>query len=230
MSSGGGRWPVVAIDGPAGAGKSTVARRAADLLGFHFLDTGATYRAATWNALQKGIDLTDGPALAAATRSMDVRLCGDAGQPAVTVDGVDVTEAIRSPAVTQQIFRLADNPEVREHLVALQRHLADGRPTVAEGRDMGTVVFPDAACKVFLVASVAERVRRRTAELATKGLAVDPVRVRQEIEERDRRDASRPVGALRQAPDAVVLDTSDMTPEEAAAAIAESAREVYDLV
>ncbi len=219
------RAPVIAIDGPAGAGKSTVARRTAELLGFHFLDTGATYRAATWNALHQKLDLDDSAALAEATRGMKLEVLEEGGRQTVLVNGHDATEAIRSPEVTQKIYYLADNPAVRQHLVELQRQLAAGQPTVAEGRDIGTVVFPDATCKIYLEASVPERVRRRTAELAAKGIRADAETVAADIEDRDRRDKARPVGALRKAPGAVLLDTSHMTPDQAARAIAAIAKE-----
>ncbi|HRK35481.1 MAG TPA: (d)CMP kinase, partial [Candidatus Hydrogenedentes bacterium] len=140
---------IVAIDGPAGAGKSTVARSVADALGFAYLDTGAMYRAATWNAMQQGVDLDDSRALAGATRRMKLELDEHDGKLRVVVNGQDISNAIRTPEVTRCIAKLDHNAEVRAHLVDLQREIGAQRPTVAEGRDMGTVVFPAAKCKIY---------------------------------------------------------------------------------
>lgn len=215
---------IVAIDGPAGAGKSTVARRVAAALGYAFLDTGAMYRAATWWALHEGVNLDNAMATAAATRAMDFELSEEDGVPRVRVNGVDVTEAIRSPEVTREIYRLDQNPGVREHLVMLQRALGAKGPTVAEGRDMGTVVFPDARCKVYLDASLEERARRRGAELKAKGIAVDLDGLQEEIRERDRKAMTRAVSPLRRAPGAVVIDTSRMSIDKVVAEIVRLAR------
>ncbi|MCC6156005.1 MAG: (d)CMP kinase, partial [Candidatus Hydrogenedentes bacterium] len=155
---------VLAIDGPAGAGKSTVARRVAETLGFAFLDTGAMYRAATWNAIHRGIDMDDGDALAEATRAMKLVIRESVQGQTVHVDGRDITQAIRTPDVTKRIAKLDHNAAVRAHLVELQRAFGARGRTVAEGRDMGTVVFPAAKCKVYLDASLDERARRRARE------------------------------------------------------------------
>ena len=215
---------IVAIDGPAGAGKSTVARRVADTLGFAFLDTGAMYRAATWRALHNRVDLTDADALVASTRAMDLEMNEQDGAQRVFVDGDDVTEAIRSLEVTEQIWRLDQNRHVRAHLVRLQRDFGARRPTVAEGRDMGTVVFPKAKCKVYLDASLDARTQRRARELEAKGTPTDLDALRKSIHERDLRDCTREVSPLRRADDAVLLDTTALTVDEVVNAIVDLAR------
>ena len=215
---------IVAIDGPAGAGKSTVAKRVAQALDFAFLDTGAMYRAATWWALDQAVDLDDPNAVAAAIRAMPLDLHEENGALKVIVAGRDITEAIRSPEVTRQIHKLDENPQVREHLVELQRAYAARGPTVAEGRDMGTVVFPKAKVKVFLDASLDERARRRAAELASKGIKIDQDRIRAEIHERDEQNRRRKTSPLRQAEGAVRIDTTHLTIDEAVDAVVRLAR------
>lgn len=215
---------IVAIDGPAGAGKSTAARRVAHELGFAFLDTGAMYRAATWRALENGVDLETPSAIAASTRAMDLRLEETEGGLLVYVDGNDVTQAIRTPEVTRCIFHIDQNPEVRQQLVLLQRAFAQRGPTVAEGRDMGTVVFPEARCKIFLDASLDERARRRTRELQQKGAPADFDEVRRDMAERDEKSRTRAVAPLRCASGALRLDTTGMTLDNVVARIAAEAR------
>ena len=216
---------IVAIDGPAGAGKSTVARRVARELGMAFLDTGAMYRAATWRALKEGIAMDDPDALTASTSSMKYALMGDEGAPRVMVDGQDMTKQIRTHEVTDNIRHLDGIPGLRAHLVALQREIASRRPTVAEGRDMGTVVFPDAKCKVFLDASLDSRTRRRAGELGGAADDVDLARLRDDIHRRDENDRSRAASPLRPADDAIIIDTTDMSLDEVTAAIVALARE-----
>jgi cytidylate kinase len=216
---------IVAIDGPAGAGKSTAARRAACALRFAFLDTGAMYRAATWWALQQGIDLDAPAALAASTRAMDLELLETDGGMRVLVNGTDVSEAIRTPEVTRVIYKLDQNPEVRRHLVHLQRRFGERRPTVAEGRDIGTVVFPRAKCKVYLDASLETRARRRAAELEAKGIDVDLERLQAEIRERDHQSMTREDSPLCRAEDAILLDTSGLTLDEVVDRLVQLARE-----
>jgi cytidylate kinase len=215
---------VVAIDGPAGAGKSTVAKRVAQALGWAFLDTGAMYRAATWRALHGGVNLDDPAAVAASTRAMRLEMGEENGVLRVRVDGEDVTEGVRSPEVTGQIYTLDENPEVRAHLAALQRAWGALRPTVAEGRDMGTVVFPKAQCKVFLDASLEERTRRRAAELVAKEGKVDMAALREAIRVRDEKNATRAIAPLRCAEDAVVVDSTSMTLDEVVDRIVRLAR------
>jgi cytidylate kinase len=216
---------IVAIDGPAGAGKSTVARKVADRLGYAFLDTGAMYRAATWLALESGVDMNDGDALAAITRSMELDLREEDGRQQVMVGGKDISHAIRTPEVTRQISTLDHNPNVRAHLVALQQSIGARRPTVAEGRDIGTVVFPHAACKIYLDASLEERTRRRALEFEKKGIAFDPTKLMEDIRQRDLRDMSRSVGPLRKADDAVLVETDGLTPDEVVELIVRLARD-----
>jgi len=194
---------VVAIDGPAGAGKSSVARGAAEALGFTYLDSGAMYRAVALSALERGV----APASVAGSLRIDVR-------DRVLVDERDVTEAIRAPEVSEAASRAAADPAVREAMVAEQRRLLATGDWVAEGRDIGTVVAPDAAVKVFLTASPEERARRRAAELR-----VDPAVVLRELTIRDERDSTRTASPLIAAPDAVVLDTTGLALDEVVARV-----------
>lgn len=210
---------VVAIDGPAGAGKSSAAREAARRLGMAFLDTGAMYRAATWRALTHRVNLDDPAALAASTCAMKLNLVPTDHGLRIEVDGVDVTSAIRSPEVTRNIRHLDAIPAVRDRLVELQREFASKGPTVAEGRDMGTVVFPRARCKIFLDASVEERTRRRAEQLRSEGSHVDIPALQAEIAARDHNDRTRNVAPLRPAPDAVILDTTRMNFDQVVAEI-----------
>jgi cytidylate kinase len=198
---------IVTIDGPAGAGKSTTARALAERLGFQFLDTGAMYRAVTWRCLSQQIDLGDEPAVAAAALRMTLRLEGER----VFVDGVEATHAIRTTEITDASRFVAANNAVREHLVELQRRLAAGRDVVTEGRDQGTVAFPDAQCKIFLVAAPHERALRRQRDLAARGENVPVAEILEQQSQRDRRDEQREFGALRPAADAITVDTSNMT-------------------
>lgn len=216
---------IVAIDGPAGAGKSSTARRVAEALGFAFLDTGAMYRAATWWALHQGIDLNDAEALAKSTSAMQLDLSEQNGRQCVRVGGMDVTDAIRTPEVTRLIFKLDQNSMVRRCLVDLQREAGAKRPTVAEGRDIGTIVFPKARCKIYLDASLDERTRRRARELEAKGSAVDAAALRAEIHDRDEKARNRADSPLRQADDAVLVDTTYLSPDEVVADIVRLARE-----
>jgi cytidylate kinase len=199
---------IVAIDGPAGAGKSTVAREAARRLGMRFLDTGAMYRAATWWAMHSHVSFRDTGALAESTRTMPLELIERDGGLIVRVGGTDVSQAIRTPEVTRNIRHLDGVPAVRAHLVQLQREFAARGPTVAEGRDMGTVVFPKARCKIFLDASIGERALRRALELEAKGHPVDRAALEAEIAARDDNDRNRAVAPLRAAPDATIVDTT----------------------
>lgn len=215
---------VIAIDGPAGAGKSTVARRVSQLLGLLFLDTGAMYRALTWKALQQGLDLADEGALARLARESRIELVASDGGDRVRIDGRDVTDAIRSPEVTRRVSEVARVPAVREHLVALQQAMGQGGGVVAEGRDIGTVVFPAADLKIFLVASPAERARRRARDLEKAGHAVDLASLEAEIARRDSLDSNRAHSPLRPAADAVLVDSDRLSADEVVATIMERAR------
>jgi cytidylate kinase len=207
---------VIAIDGPAGAGKSTVARAVAAKLGFTYLDSGAMYRCAALAALEAGADLDDGEALGRLADGLAIELRGGR----VELDGRDVGTAIREPRVTEAASRVSVHPPVRAAMVARQRALiAEGR-YVAEGRDIGTVVSPDSPLKVFLTASAAERARRRAAQSGEDEASVLAAQA-----ERDGRDESREHGALRPAEDAIEIDTTDLTLDEVVARVVALARE-----
>lgn len=216
---------ILAIDGPAGAGKSSTAKQAARLLGFAFLDTGAMYRAATWHALQQGLDLDDPEAMAASTRGMDLDIQEHPGGQKVFVNGNDVTAAIRTPEITRLIYKLDQNPEVRRHLVALQQRFGERQPTVAEGRDIGTVVFPKSKCKIYMDAAIEERARRRALEMEQKGIAVDIAQLCADIAERDRQSMERKDSPLRRADDAVLLDTTRLNFDQSVAEVLRIAKE-----
>jgi CMP/dCMP kinase len=207
---------VIAIDGPAGAGKSTVARAVARALGATYLDSGAMYRCVALSALRQGADLDDGAGLGALARDLAVSL----GDGRIDLDGVDVTDAIREPEVSAAASRVSVHPEVRNAMVERQRSLIASGDYVAEGRDIGTVVSPDAPLKVFLNAAPAERARRRAAQTGE-----DAGEVLAAQERRDSRDRERRHGALRAAEDAVEIDTSGLSVDEVTERVVELARE-----
>jgi len=216
---------VVAIDGPAGAGKSTVAKALALRLGYTFLDSGALYRAGAWAALRRGIGWSDGHALGQLIHDLDIRFDGRDDANHITVDGEDVTDEIRRPEISEGASQVSAFVEVRAGLLALQRRIGASGRVVAEGRDMGTVVFPDARAKFFLTAPVEERARRRTSELAEKKRPQDFDVVLAEMLLRDQRDSTRAVAPLRRAEDAIEIDTAGLTPEEVVAGMAAIVRE-----
>ncbi len=209
------------MDGPAAAGKSTVARALARRLGFQYLDTGAMYRAATYRALSAGVDVEDADALARAVAGCRIELGPADGGMRVLCDGRDVTAEIRSPEVTQNVYRLADQPAVRQILIEQQRAFARGRDVVAEGRDQGTEVFPDAAVKFYLDASFDVRARRRLIDVAGAGAPARLEEVTEQMADRDARDRRRPMGALRQGEDMVCIDSTDMSVDQVVAAMLE---------
>ncbi|MBM3634155.1 MAG: (d)CMP kinase [Actinobacteria bacterium] len=217
---------IVAIDGPAGAGKSTVARAVAGALGVGYLDTGAMYRALTLVALRDGVAIDDGPELAELARTHPVSLEGGPGGARVMMRGDDVTMAIREADVTAAVSEVAAHPEVRSALVARQRQIMEHGDWVCDGRDIGSVVFPEAEVKVFLTASVDERARRRHAELAARGERVDLRVIRDDVERRDHADSSRAASPLVVADGAVVVDTTGIRIDEVVTRIASMAREV----
>lgn len=226
MSVGAGASPTlraIAIDGPAGTGKSTVARRVADRLGLAQLDTGAMYRAIAWAVLQAGVDPADDAGVAAVAEGCTVTLHGDGAEPAsVFADGVEVTRAIRSKVVTDAVSAVAANPAVRVRLRSLQRTwVLDRSGGVLEGRDIGTVVLPDACVKVFLTARPEVRAARRAQEATENGVAVDVAAVAADLARRDHLDSTRHDSPLRAADDATVIDTSDLDIDDVVEQIAE---------
>jgi cytidylate kinase len=212
---------IVTIDGPAGAGKSSTARELARRLGFQFLDTGAMYRAVTWQCLKNNIDLRDEEAVAEAARRGNFLF--ESGR--VIVDGAEVTREIRRSAVTDQTRFIAGNNRVRAQLVELQRRLAAVGDVVTEGRDQGTVAFPHAECKFYLTASPLKRALRRQSDLAQGGEQVPLEEILAQQEGRDQRDANREYGALKPAPDAIPIDTSDLGFDEVVQTMEEIVRQ-----
>jgi cytidylate kinase len=199
------------VDGPAAAGKSTVARELARRLGFRYLDSGAMYRALTWKALHSGVDLGDPAGLAGLAGRARVELLLDTAGLRVLCDGEDITRQIRSEAVTGSICHLADEPEVRKALIEQQRAFGQRHDLVAEGRDQGTEVFPGAELKFYLDASLRERARRRLKDLMASGCGTTLEAVERRLAERDAQDRSRPMGALRREDDMVLVDSTDLT-------------------
>jgi cytidylate kinase len=199
--------PVIAIDGPAASGKGTIAEGVARALGFHLLDSGSLYRLVALAALETGVAADDEAALALTARGLDATFVGGR----ILCSGRDVGEAIRSEAVSATASRVAVHPTVRAALIDRQRAFRRAPGLVADGRDMGTVVFPDARLKVFLTASAEERARRRHKQLIKKGISSTIQSLLRDIRERDARDAARVAAPLKPASDAVILDTTDMT-------------------
>lgn len=211
---------IVTIDGPAGAGKSSVAKKLADSLGFAFLDTGAMYRCVTLQCLERGVDLNDASGVLETARKCEIEF-RDKG---VFANGVDVTDAIRDIAVSSAIKFIADNIEVREIMVKAQQAWAVGKDAVTEGRDQGTVVFPDAECKIFLTASAEERASRRCRQLLALNKEANYEAILTAQKERDRHDASRPVGGLLAAKDALHVNTDCLSEEQVLARLIEIVR------
>jgi cytidylate kinase len=216
---------IIAIDGPAGAGKSTAARGVAARLGYLYIDTGAMYRAVALKALREQLDLNDPEALSAAAASADIRMETADGASRVWLDGEEVTREIRSPAVSEAASRVSVIPGVRRAMVGLQRRWGEQGGVVMEGRDIGSVVFPEADLKLFLDASPAERARRRTAELGAQGVPVSTEQVAREMAERDARDRSRASSPLTHAPGAILLFTDGLEAAEVVEQIVQLCRE-----
>jgi CMP/dCMP kinase len=212
---------IITIDGPAGAGKSSAAKLLAQRLGFDFLDTGAMYRAVTLAALRGHLDLNDQDALARLLDTLQLDL--PAGQ--VMLNGEDITDLIRTPEITAASAPIASGPVVRRRLVEWQRRIAQGRNIVCEGRDQGTVVFPQAECKFFLVAEPAERARRRQRELAARGETATLAEVLAAQQARDARDAARDIAPMVPAADALVLDNTPWTLTEVVARMEQEVRQ-----
>lgn len=211
--------PIVAIDGPAGAGKSTVARMVADRLGYLYIDTGAMYRAVAWKVLEEKLPLSDEGKITALANKLDIHFEKQDDAQHIYADSEDVTEAIRTPEATRLSSPVSAIHGVRKRMVELQRKMGEEGGIVMEGRDIGTVVFPGAEVKVFLTASATERAQRRTLELKSKGVEADVEQIAAEIRERDLRDSSRKHAPLKQASDAVLIETDSMSAEQVAEAI-----------
>lgn len=209
----------VAIDGPAGAGKSTIARAAAAQLGFVYVDTGALYRTIGLAVCRRGIDGTDVRGILATLPEIQVGLTYQDGAQHVLLDGEDVSDAIRTPQISTYASQVSSVPEVRAYLLDLQRDLARRQSVIMDGRDIGTVILPDAKVKIFLTASPEKRAARRCAELREKGQDVTVEGILADMERRDALDASRAVAPLKQAEDAVLVDTSDLTLEQSIEAV-----------
>jgi CMP/dCMP kinase len=212
---------IIAVDGPSGSGKSSVCRGVARALGLRYLDTGAMYRALTWWMLRAGVPVDDQAAVAARVAEADLGCDTDPDAPGITVDGVDVSGPIRTPEVTAAVSAVAAVPEVRERLVAEQRRIIGDGGIVVEGRDIGTVVAPEASVKIFLTASADERARRRNAELA--GASVTATQAA--MARRDRLDSTRQASPLARAAGAVELDTTSLGLDEVIAEVLRVARE-----
>lgn len=215
---------VVAIDGPAGAGKSTAAKLLAQRLGYALLDTGAIYRTLALLARREGIDWGDGPGVAGLAQTLEISFAFEDGTNHVFLRGADISKEIRVPEISDGASRVSALPEVRAALLDLQRRLAEAGGVVVEGRDIGTVVFPHAPAKFFLTATADERARRRVIELRAAGRTVDPAETLAELRERDHRDSTRAVAPLRKADDAVEIDSSAMGPEAVVDRMAEEVR------
>ena len=201
---------IVTIDGPAGAGKSTVAKLLARELNFRYLDTGAMYRALVFAAIQRKIDFADSASLVKNSYGVNLRLESEK----VIIDGVDVSNEIRLPEIAKYIRFVADNELIREHLVNMQRQIAAQDNFVCEGRDQGTVAFPDAECKIFLTASSSERAIRRQRDLANKGIVMDVDQIKKDQDERDQQDYNRKVGKLIKADDAIEVITDGLSQQD----------------
>lgn len=205
---------VIAIDGPAGSGKSTTARFVAQKLGFAYLDTGAMYRAITLKALRNGVDLETEAELSSLLRQTKIELCQHKGRLRITLDGENVTDKIRNQRVNQGVPKVAAMPAIRAWMVRRQRDLGAKGKLVAEGRDIGTVVFPNARLKIFLIASIEARAKRRSKEFQQAGSGTDFAKIIEHLKSRDHIDSTREASPLRKADDAIELDTTHLTIEQ----------------
>lgn len=218
----------IAIDGPAGSGKSTTAREVARRLGYIYIDSGAMYRAVTLKALQQNIPTTDKKNVARLAADIDIRFQQDNSRTVIFMDGEDVSNLIRTPEVNDHINPVAANPEVRKILVRKQQEIGRNGGVVMDGRDIGTVVFPDAELKIYMKATAEERARRRVNEFAEKGIRISYEEVLREILTRDKADMSRVHGPLKIAEDAVVLDTTNLSIEQQVEKIYTLAQEIIN--
>lgn len=215
----------IAIDGPAGAGKSTIAKRVAKALSYIYVDTGAMYRAMALYMIQSGISPDDAAAVSAKCADADISIEYRRGEQVVLLNGENVNSFLRTEEVSSAASKTSANADVRKKLVQLQQDLAKKQNVVMDGRDIGTVVLPDAECKIYLTASVEERARRRFRQLKRQGESADLKEIEKEIRERDQRDMTRSISPLKQADDAVLVDSSDMTVDEVVKKILQIARE-----
>lgn len=222
--------PIITIDGPSGSGKGTVSRAVAQNLGWALLDSGALYRLVALAGRRAGVELAAGEALAALARGLDIRFGSDSrGGERILLDGQDVSNAIRTEEAGNDASKVAALVPVREALLERQRRFATAPGLVADGRDMGTVVFPDAPLKIFLVADAEERAQRRYKQLKDKGLPASLAHLSEDIAERDRRDATRAVSPLRASADAVILDSTGLAIDAVVARVMQLAKECLSL-
>ncbi len=204
----------IAIDGPAGAGKSTLAKALAAKLDFLYIDTGAMYRALAWEALRQGIDLTDASSMSDLASTVDIHFEKRSNLQRVICNGEDITELIRSPVINAQVSKAAAHPQVRKIMVEKQQRMARAHNVVMDGRDIGEHVLPAATFKFFVTAAMEERVERRMLEMEKQGYTTDRDSIRQDVSNRDRMDSERATGALKLLPDAIIIDTTGRTAEE----------------
>ncbi|HRY13718.1 MAG TPA: (d)CMP kinase [Syntrophomonadaceae bacterium] len=209
----------IAIDGPAGAGKSTLARALASRLGYIYIDTGAMYRALAWKALQAGLDLNDATALSTLAAGLDLTFDKQEGEQRLICQGEDITGIIRSPQISAVVSQVAAHPQVRNIMVRKQQQMASAGRVVMDGRDIGEQVLPDADFKFFVTADLQERVQRRLREMESRGYQVDSEAILHDMRNRDLMDSARSVGALKILPDSIVIDTSAYNADEVLAQI-----------
>jgi len=209
----------IAIDGPAGAGKSTLARALASRLGYIYIDTGAMYRALAWKALQAGLDLNDATALSTLAAGLDLTFDKQEGEQRLICQGEDITDIIRSPQISAVVSQVAAHPQVRNIMVRKQQRMASAGRVVMGGRDIGEQVLPDADFKFFVTADLQERVQRRLREMESRGYQVDSEAILHDMRNRDLMDSARSVGALKILPDSIVIDTSAYNADEVLAQI-----------
>lgn len=219
---------IIAIDGPAGSGKSTTARLVAQKLGYIYIDTGAMYRALTLKVIELGIDPNDESSIIKIAENTKIELLYENGNLKVILDGKDVSEKIRSPEVTSLVSIVSAHPKLRDIMVKKQRELGRNGGVVMDGRDIGTVVFPDADLKIFMTADVKERAKRRQKELKAQGFDVEIEKLIKEIEERDKFDSTREVGPLKKADDAIEIDTTNLTIDEQVELVLKKAYELIN--
>ncbi|CUU05025.1 cytidylate kinase [Candidatus Kryptobacter tengchongensis] len=219
---------IIAIDGPAGSGKSTTARLVAQKLGYIYIDTGAMYRALTLKVIELGIDPNDESSIIKIAENTKIELLYENGNLKVILDGKDVSEKIRSPEVTSLVSIVSAHPKLRDIMVKKQRELGRNGGVVMDGRDIGTVVFPDADLKIFMTADVRERAKRRQKELKAQGFDVEIEKLIKEIEERDKFDSTREIGPLKKADDAIEIDTTNLTIDEQVEIVLKKAYELIN--